>query len=64
MRTTLEIPMDIFNEAKALMHFKSKTDVMVHALKEYIRRKKLDELTEIQEPIELNIDIGKQRRRP
>jgi len=56
--------MDIFNEAKALMHFKSKTDVMVHALKEYIRRKKLDELTEIQEPIELNIDIGKQRRRP
>jgi uncharacterized Fe-S cluster-containing MiaB family protein len=63
MRTTLDIPMEIINEAKALMNFKSKTDVMIHALKEYIRRKKLDELTEINEPIELKIDIGKQRRR-
>jgi len=45
------------------MRFKSKTDVMIHALTEYIRRKKLDELTEIKEPIELDIDVAKQRRR-
>ncbi|MDH4200944.1 MAG: type II toxin-antitoxin system VapB family antitoxin [Spirochaetia bacterium] len=63
MRTTLDIPENLFNEAKALMRFKSKTDVMIHALTEYIRRKKLDELTEIKEPIELDIDVAKQRRR-
>jgi len=63
MRTTLDIPESLIDEAKDLMHFKSKTDVMIYALTEYIRRKKLDELAQMTEPIELHIDIDKQRRR-
>lgn len=63
MRTTLDIPEDIFNEAKDLMHFKSKTDVIIHALKEYIRHSKLEKLTKLEDVIDIEIDLKKQRRR-
>jgi hypothetical protein len=64
MRTTLDLPEDLVNEAKAMLGYKSKTDVIVFALKELLRRKKVEELIEMFGHVEIDIDIPKSRRRP
>ncbi len=44
MRTTLDLPDGLVDEARAAIGFKSKTDTVVFALREVIRRKQKDEL--------------------
>lgn len=44
MRTTLDIPPGLVEEARDAIGFKSKTDTVVFALREVIRRKQKDEL--------------------
>jgi Arc/MetJ family transcription regulator len=44
MRTTLNIPDDLLATAKELTRFTSKTDIVVLALQELIRRKRIEEL--------------------
>jgi Arc/MetJ family transcription regulator len=44
MRTTLDLPDGLVEEAREAIGFKSKTDTVVFALKEIIRRKQKDEL--------------------
>ena len=44
MRTTLDLPTGLVEEARDAIGFKSKTDTVVFALKEIIRRKRKDEL--------------------
>ena len=44
MRTTLDLPEGLVEEARDSIGFKSKTDTVVFALKEVIRRKQKDEL--------------------
>ena len=44
MRTTLDLPEDLLEEARAALGFKSKTDTIVLALRELVRRQRLDEL--------------------
>lgn len=44
MRTTLDLPAGLVEEARDAIGFKSKTDTVVFALKEIIRRKRKDEL--------------------
>jgi Arc/MetJ family transcription regulator len=64
MRTTLDLPESLIDEARAALGFKSKTDTVVLALKELIRRRRLDDLKELLGRVELNIDIPASRRRP
>lgn len=64
MRTTLDLPEDLIEEAKALTRFKSKTDVVIHSLKELIRRQRVEELKAMAGHVELHIDRAKSRRRP
>ena len=64
MRTTLDLPEDLVNEAKAMLGYKSKTDTIVFALKELVRRKKIEDLIDMFGTIDLDIDIPKSRRRP
>jgi Arc/MetJ family transcription regulator len=64
MRTTLDIPEELVEEAKRLLGFKSKTDVVIVALREVIRRRRLDELKDLAGAIELDIDLRRSRRRP
>lgn len=47
MRTTLDIPPGLVEEARDAIGFKSKTDTVVFALKEIIRRKRKDELKDL-----------------
>jgi len=44
MRTTLDLPAGLVEEARDAIGFKSKTDTVVFALKELVRRKRKDEL--------------------
>ena len=44
MRTTLDLPDGLVEEARAAIGFKSKTDTVIYALKEIIRRKQLNQL--------------------
>ncbi len=47
MRTTIDIPQELFEEAQSILGFKSKTDVVIFSLQEVIRKKKLKELAQL-----------------
>jgi len=64
MRTTLDLPEDLVNEAKELLGYKSKTDTIVFALKELIRRHKIEQLIGMFGKVKLDIDIPASRERP
>lgn len=64
MRTTLDLPDDLVEEAMKSLQFKSKTDTVVHALRELIRRRRVEELKGLAGKIPLEIDIKRSRRRP
>jgi Arc/MetJ family transcription regulator len=64
MRTTFDVPEEMLEEARRLLGFKSKTDVVIVALRELIRRRRLDELKELAGAIDLEIDLNRSRRRP
>jgi len=44
IRTTLDLPAPLLDEARRLLGFKSKTDTVVLSLTELIRRRRIDEL--------------------
>jgi hypothetical protein len=64
MRTTLDLPEDLVNEAKAILGFKSKTDTIVFALQEMIRRRKREKLIGLFGKVKIDIDLDASRRRP
>jgi putative antitoxin of VapBC-like toxin-antitoxin system len=64
MRTTLDIPEPLIEEARQLLGFKSKTDTIVFSLQELIRRKRIDQLKAMMGHVKLEIDLPKLRRRP
>ena len=64
MRTTLDLPEPLLEEARHLLGFKSKTDTVVLALQELVRRRRIEELKSLLGSIHLEIDIPKSRRRP
>jgi Arc/MetJ family transcription regulator len=64
MRTTLDLPEDLLNEAQRILGFKSKTDTVVLSLTELVRRRRIDELKELAGKIELELDVDSSRRRP
>ena len=64
MRTTLDLPDGLAEEAVRLLGFKSKTDAVVVSLQELIRRRRLTELKALLGHVDLDIDVGKARRRP
>ncbi len=64
MRTTLDIPEPLLEEARQRLGFKSKTDTVVLALKELLRRRRIEELKNLMGQVHLEIDVAKSRRRP
>ena len=68
MRTTLDLPADLVEEARLAAGLRSKTETIVYALREVVRRKRLDDLkgrfgtTEID--LELDYVRGRERREP
>lgn len=63
MRTTLNIPDDLMEEAQKALRYTSKTDTVIFSLQELIRKKRIEELKKLFGHIHLNIDLDKSRRR-
>jgi Uncharacterized protein conserved in bacteria (DUF2191). len=63
MRTTLDLPTPLLDEAQRLLGFKSKTDTVVLSLTELIRRHRIDELKNLAGRVDLGIDLARSRRR-
>ena len=64
MRTTLDLPDDLLEEARTALGFKSKTDTVVMALRELVRRRRLDELKALMGRVDLRVNLPASRRRP
>lgn len=64
MRTTLDLPDELLEEARTALGFKSKTDTVVMALRELVRRRRLDELKALMGRVQLEVDVPASRRRP
>ena len=63
MRTTLDLPIDLLNEAMKATHAKTKTKVIIIALEELIRKSKIAELKEYKGKVDLDIDLNTIRGR-
>ena len=64
MRTTLDLPEGLVDEARTAVGFKSKTDTVVFALREVVRRSRVEELKSMFGNMKIDLDIPKSRRRP
>jgi hypothetical protein len=64
MRTTLDLPLDLLEEARRLLGFKSKTDTIILSLTELVRRHRIDELKALAGNVDLELDVAASRRRP
>lgn len=63
MRTTLDLPENLVNEAMKLTHIETKTRVIILALQELIRKSKISDLRSYKGKIDLDIDLDKIRDR-
>jgi hypothetical protein len=62
MRSTLDIPEDLIEEARQLLGFTSKTDTVVFSLQELIRRRRIEQLKSLMGAVKLEIDPRSRRR--
>ena len=63
MRTTLDLPENLLNDAMRLTHTGTKTAVIVRALEELIRKSEISELKKYKGKIDLEIDLNELRER-
>lgn len=63
MRTTLDLPEALLNEAMKATHTSTKTAVIVRALEELVRKSKIAELKKYKGKIDLDIDLTEIRDR-
>lgn len=57
MRTTMILPVDLVDEARAATGLKSKTETVIYALREVIRRKRLEELKGMFGTTDVQVDL-------
>tara|TARA_R110001592_G_scaffold1001_3_gene5932 strand:- start:20617 stop:20811 length:195 start_codon:yes stop_codon:yes gene_type:complete len=63
MRTTLDLPENLLNEAMRITHTSTKTGVIVKALEELVRKNRISELKKFKGKIDLDIDLNEIRDR-
>ncbi len=63
MRTTLNLPENLLNDAMKITHIETKTGVIVLALKELIRKSKISDLKQYKGKFDLNINLDEIRNR-
>ena len=63
MRTTLDLPESLLNEAMKVTHTDTKTAVIIKALEELVRKSKISDLKKYKGKIDLDIDLKEIRDR-
>ena len=63
MRTTLDLPEQLIDNARAALGFKSKTDTVVFALREVVRRGRTEELKGLLGKVSFDFDPSALRKR-
>jgi hypothetical protein len=56
MRTTLHVPIALLDEARTALGFRSKTDTVVYALREVVRRSRADDLKTLIGTVQFEFD--------
>lgn len=62
MRTTLDLPAGLVEEARDAVGFKSKTDTVVFALREVVRRSRVDDLKSLIQRVDFAFDPAELRK--
>ncbi|MBN1269416.1 MAG: type II toxin-antitoxin system VapB family antitoxin [Kiritimatiellae bacterium] len=63
MRTTLDLPGPLVNEALKVSHHKTKTGVIIAALEDFLRKNRLQGLKRFRGKVDLKIDLDALRDR-
>jgi Arc/MetJ family transcription regulator len=63
MRTTIILPDQLLDEARATLGFRSKTDTVVYALREVVRRGRKDELKALFGTVQFEFDPTELRKK-
>jgi Arc/MetJ family transcription regulator len=63
MRTTLILPPELVDEARKALGFRSKTDTVVYALREVVRRSRADDLKALLGKVEFEFDPTELRKK-
>jgi len=63
MRTTLDLPEDLVQEAMNVTQIKTKTKVITVALEELVRKSKIADLKKYKGKVDLGIDLNELRDR-
>ena len=63
MRTTLDLPGTLLDEALRVSHCTTKTQVITVALEQLIRREKLQGLKQFKGAVDLSVDLDTLRKR-
>jgi Arc/MetJ family transcription regulator len=63
MRTTLDLPKDLIDEAMKATRINTKTQVIITALEDLIRKSKISGLKEFKGRVDLDIDLNALRGR-
>ena len=63
MRTTLDLPQKLVDEALKASHLKTKTALIITALEELVRKSRIQELKSYKGKIDLDIDLDSLRNR-
>lgn len=63
MRTTLDLPEPLVDEALRLSHQKTKTALIIAALEDFVRKSKLEGLKMFKGKVDLNINLSALRDR-
>lgn len=64
MRTTIDLPQTLVEEAMKVSHQRTKTAVIVTALEEFVRKSRIQGLKKFRGRVNLDIDLDKLRKRP
>jgi Arc/MetJ family transcription regulator len=63
MRTTIILPDQLLDEARATLGFRSKTDTVVYALREVVRRGRKDDLKALFGKVQFEFDPTELRKK-
>ena len=63
MRTTLDLPESLINEAMTITHCQTKTSLIITAIENLVRKSKLEGLKKFKGKVEIDVNLKSLRKR-